>query len=50
MQSAKQIFRGADADGDRSVDADEFYVYMAENMEATTETEVQPEQKASQSL
>ena len=30
MQSAKQIFRGADADGDRSVDADEFYAYMAE--------------------
>ena len=50
VQSAKQIFRGADADGDRSVDADEFYVYMAENMEATTKTEVQPEQKASQSL
>jgi hypothetical protein len=30
VQSAKQIFRGADADGDRSVDADEFYAYMAE--------------------
>jgi Ca2+-binding EF-hand superfamily protein len=50
VQSAKQIFRGADADGDRSVDADEFYSYMAENMKATTETEVQSEQKASQSL
>ena len=50
VQSAKQIFRGADADGDRSVDADEFYAYMAENMKVTTETEVQPEQKASQSL
>ena len=25
VQSAKQIFRGADVDGDRIVDADEFY-------------------------
>jgi hypothetical protein len=32
VQSAKQIFRGADADGDRSVNADEFYAYMAEKM------------------
>jgi hypothetical protein len=30
VQSAKQIFRGADADGDQSVDADKFYAYMAE--------------------
>jgi hypothetical protein len=30
VQSAKQIFRGADADGNRLVDADEFYAYMAE--------------------
>ena len=32
LQSAKQIFRGADADGDRAVDADEFHAYMAEKM------------------
>ena len=30
VQSAKQIFRGADANSDRVVDADEFYAYMAE--------------------
>ena len=51
VQSAKQIFHGADADGDRSVDADEFYAHMAENTtEATTQTQVEPEQTASQSL
>ena len=51
VQSAKQIFHGADVDGDRSVDADEFYAHMAENTtEATTQTQVKPEQTASQSL
>ena len=44
VQSAKQIFRGADADGDRSVDADEFYAYMAKKMtEATPNLEPEPE-------
>jgi hypothetical protein len=32
LQSAKQIFRGADADGDRAVDADEFHAYLAQEM------------------
>ena len=28
VQSARQIFRGADADGEGQVDADEFYAYL----------------------
>ena len=42
LQSAKQIFRGADADGDRAVDADEFHAYLAEEVAAAEAAREEP--------